>query len=268
MKVTLIADKTHPALLEILRCATTEKVIAVDLEGDLRSNGTMSLMQVAFGPGNKAYILDLYTCPELLTGQLAKVLESTSIVKVFHDCRNDARALKGQFGVSLKNVFDTQAAHFILSNLDKKQAQVGLNLVLATYAGKQNTHKAEVVHRSGLWEQRPLPNQLLDYAAQDVLNLVAVYHNMKRMVGGNKDVLAKIEEKSMQMATPPQATAFCNSVLPGSAIERTPANNRKEQHKRAKELLKDTCKAFLGHLQANTANVNVETLPQTFDDWK
>jgi ribonuclease D len=36
-------------------------------------------------------------------------------IQVVHDCRNDAAALYYQYDISIKNVFDTQVMHHLLS---------------------------------------------------------------------------------------------------------------------------------------------------------
>ena len=40
---------------------------------------------------------------------LRNVLEDAGIIKVLHDCRQDAAALQVQAGIQLKTIFDTQA---------------------------------------------------------------------------------------------------------------------------------------------------------------
>ena len=40
---------------------------------------------------------------------LRDILEDDAIVKVLHDCRQDAAALKVQADIELKTIFDTQA---------------------------------------------------------------------------------------------------------------------------------------------------------------
>ena len=44
---------------------------------------------------------------------LREVFEDPSIVKVMHDCRQDVAALSAQTGISVNNIFDTQARHLL-----------------------------------------------------------------------------------------------------------------------------------------------------------
>ena len=44
----------------------------------------------------------------LVLGRLKELLECPDIIKVFHDCRNDAGVLHVQHGIMVQNIFDTQ----------------------------------------------------------------------------------------------------------------------------------------------------------------
>jgi hypothetical protein len=151
--------------------------IAVDLEGILDANGNLSLISVE--GGGKIYVFDILVCPDILGAGLADILRDMSIVKIFHDCRADSEALFGQQNLTLHNVFDTQIAHSIIEGRDTRNSRVGLNVVLEKYCNYRNPHKDAVQHRPGLWEQRPLPPHLLEYAAYDVKYLREAYFKMR-----------------------------------------------------------------------------------------
>jgi len=63
--------------------------------------------------GNKAYnqcfLFDMVKELPGATSFLKQLMENPKIVKVLHDCRQDAAALLVQKGISLRNVYDTQA---------------------------------------------------------------------------------------------------------------------------------------------------------------
>ena len=161
--------------------ARRSPAIAIDIEGDLTARGRLSLIQIAYGPPQTptVVIVDALRCPAAVKGPLRGLLEESSVRKVLHDCRNDSIALAGQFGIVLQNVLDTQVAHAELSG---EMRRAGLNVVLERYAaGAQNTRKAEVKHRPGLWEHRPLAPHLLDYAAQDVRHLLLTLEPLLRL---------------------------------------------------------------------------------------
>ena len=164
--------------------ARLSPAVAIDIEGDLTARGRLSLIQVAYGAPQAptVAIVDALRCPAAVRGPLRELLEGApSVQKVLHDCRNDSVALAGQFGIVLQNVLDTQVAHAELSGEPRR---AGLNVVLERYAGgAQNTRKAEVRHRRGLWDSRPLAPHLLDYAAQDVRHLLLAREPLLRLAG-------------------------------------------------------------------------------------
>ena len=164
------------------------KVVAIDIEGDLTPSGRLSLIQVGL-ESEEVFIFDLYMCPDLLGPKagpdgLRALLSSNikkfaKVTKVLHDCRADAAALKGQFGILLPHepvctVWDTQTYHSILEGKNPDKLLLGLNVILQKYAGQINQRKDQVKHRPGVWEQRPLP-QLLLVQVRKSLPLLLLY---------------------------------------------------------------------------------------------
>lgn len=74
-------------------------------------------MQVYAAP--VCFIFDMVTIDHsvraaLISG-LKQVLEDNSVIKIMHDCRRPAAAIRYQLQINLCNVFDTQAsADFLL----------------------------------------------------------------------------------------------------------------------------------------------------------
>ncbi|OQR98973.1 helicase mov-10-B.1 [Achlya hypogyna] len=198
---------------EVFKILAQAPTLMIDLEGDLTVNGRLSLMQIT-STGNRVYVLDIYVCPSILTDpEIAAVL--TSKLVVLHDARHDFRALDGQFGLRLSQLFDTQVAHQLLVGAS---TQVGLNVVLETYAGVVNTVKDDVQHRPGLWEQRPLPAKLLDYAGQDVEHLPAAFVAMKALMTPTKfaECLTKSLARLNKSTPAPQAQTPTPAAVPAA----------------------------------------------------
>ena len=167
-----------------------DSVIVVDIEGDLRASGRLSLVQIeALG---QVYIFDIYRCPDIMAF-LKPIFECPNILKVIHDCRRDSQALRGQFGISLQAVFDTQCADAIIEGKEVKNLRRGLNEILSKYANRSNPLKETVKHRDGLWKQRPLPAYLLMYAAYDVQFMRQAYVNMEKTLSGRSLMLAALQ---------------------------------------------------------------------------
>ncbi|XP_068082363.1 egalitarian protein homolog isoform X2 [Anabrus simplex] len=167
--------------------------ISFDCEGiNLGVKGQLTLFQVGTMSG-QAFIFDLVTCPTLVTaGGLQRLLESEAVTKVIHDCRNDSVNLFNQFGITLRNVFDTQAAHAVLQlqELGKpvyKVKNVSLNALCELYDAPLNPLKDQLknVYRRDqrYWARRPLSRDMMLYAAADVLALVPqVYEAMVKLI--------------------------------------------------------------------------------------
>nr|CAD7445395.1 unnamed protein product [Timema bartmani] len=128
----------------------------------------------------------------LLSQVLMTQIYLLSQVLVIHDCRNDSVNLFNQFNITLRNVFDTQAAHAVLQLQETgkpvyKVKNVSLNALCELYDAPINPMKDQLknVYRRDqrYWARRPLSRDMMLYAAADVLALVPqVYHAMGRLI--------------------------------------------------------------------------------------
>ncbi|GBP87719.1 Egalitarian protein homolog [Eumeta japonica] len=168
----------------------SKSIVSFDCEGiNLGLKGVLTLCQIATLNG-EVYILDIMTCPALVVeGKIKELLESETVVKVIHDCRNDSVNLYNQFEITLKNVFDTQAAHAVLQLQQQgipvyKVKNLSLNALCELYNAPMNPMKEQLknVYRRDqrYWARRPLTKDMIMYAASDVLSLVnpAIYAYM------------------------------------------------------------------------------------------
>jgi exonuclease 3'-5' domain-containing protein 1 len=148
--------KSRTALNVIERSVKQSKAVAIDIEGDLRPMGRLSLIQIGL-ESEAVFLFDVLHCPALL-GEDAGLRNflSGNATKILHDCRNDVAALKGQFNIELVNVWDTQTAHAVLNGKPPRTYLMGLNVILQAYAGESNQNKEKVKHGPGVWEKRPL----------------------------------------------------------------------------------------------------------------
>jgi len=98
-----------------------------------------------------------------------------------HDCRADSASLKVEFGIRLANVFDTQVAHAVLEWQSKgtsiaSSRDIGLNQLCQFYGMAGNPLKQYVKncyrYDRRFWAKRPMTEEMIIYAAADVLCLV------------------------------------------------------------------------------------------------
>lgn len=155
--------------------------ISFDCEGiNLGLKGQITMFQIGT-LNNEAFVFDLISCPNMVTeGGLKDLLES-DVVKVIHDCRNDSVNLYNQYGIMLKSVFDTQAAHAVLQQQVHaipiyKVKNVSLNALCELYNAPMNPMKEQLknMYRKDqrYWARRPLTKEMLLYSASDVLSLI------------------------------------------------------------------------------------------------
>ncbi|RWS15893.1 uncharacterized protein B4U79_13265 [Dinothrombium tinctorium] len=185
---------------EIVSSITKNKsVIAVDCEGvNLNASGTLTLLQVAVMPSDKSssanvYIFDLLLNPDFVSKSLKQLLESDDIIKVMHDCRVASSVLFFQYGIQLRNVFDTQVAHSVLQqqnycNPTYKAKLVSLDSLCETYAGFTRNLRKDFLKKiykrdQKFWNHRPLTEEMICFAAHDVFSLIpTIYLTMKNAV--------------------------------------------------------------------------------------
>ncbi|KAG8034029.1 hypothetical protein G9C98_008510 [Cotesia typhae] len=158
-----------------------EKIaVSLDCEGiNVGSKGQLTLIQIGTMEGN-VFIFDLFTSPTLIDA-LRKLLEDPSVIKVIHDCRNDSVNFYNQFGITLKNVFDTQAAHAVIQFQETgkpvdKVKNVNFNTLCDLYEAPCNLLKNQLKYfyrkDQKYWLRRPMSRDMLIYATSDVLGLV------------------------------------------------------------------------------------------------
>jgi exonuclease 3'-5' domain-containing protein 1 len=177
----------------ILKSSASHQVlISFDCEGiNLGAKGQLTLAEIGTTRG-EAFIFDLLTCPGLvLDGGLKQLLESDNVIKIIHDCRNDSVNLYNQYGIVLRNVFDTQSAHACIQFQESgkqvyKVKNVSLNTLCEVYKAPINPMKDQLknVYRRDqkYWARRPLTKEMLLYAAGDALVLIneQLYANLAR----------------------------------------------------------------------------------------
>jgi ribonuclease D len=89
---------------------------------------------------------------------------------VLHDADYDLRLLHQDYGWHVRNIFDTRVAAQLLG-----LKSFGLAALLESNFGV----KLDKKHQRADWSMRPLPADMLDYAAQDTMNLLDLRDRMR-----------------------------------------------------------------------------------------
>ena len=169
----------------------TSPAMYIDLEGvDLCREGTISILTLLVNTGvSKVYLIDAHVLGAQAfntTGvekkTLKDILQDESIPKVFFDVRNDSDALFAHFGVQLQGVEDVQlmesatrrttTSRRLLSGLarcveDNVPMSERGNWKQAKQKGER-LFKPEYGGSYGVFNQRPIPEEIIDYCAGDV----------------------------------------------------------------------------------------------------
>lgn len=152
---------TKVELREFATAISRVKQMAVDLEADsmFHFQEKVCLLQIAANRHN--VVIDPLSVKDL--SPLRPLFENPKIRKIFHGADYDIRSLYRDFKIEVNNLFDTQLASMFL----------GI---------RETSLEALLLHRFGIslnkkyqkkdWSQRPLPKEMIDYAAKDVSHLI------------------------------------------------------------------------------------------------
>ncbi|MFQ5538267.1 MAG: ribonuclease D [Gemmatimonadota bacterium] len=134
---------------------------ALDLEaaGFHRYTDRLSLVQLTTPA--ETYVIDPFTVD--VEALLRPALEDPRVQVVMHGADYDLRLLQRDLGIRLRGLFDTQIAAMLLG-----EPGVGLQALLESKLGVRLSKK----HQRADWAQRPLTEDMLDYAADDTRYLL------------------------------------------------------------------------------------------------
>ncbi|MCW3020774.1 MAG: ribonuclease [Conexibacter sp.] len=144
--------------------------LGIDTEfmGEGRYQPLLCLAQIALDDGEggtEVIVLDPLT-EEYDTEPLAEVLADPAVEIVLHAARQDVALLRRDWGAPITNVFDTQVA----AGFAGMRAQLGYEPLLKETLGVRLRKSASFTR----WDDRPLTEEQLGYAREDVLHLLQV----------------------------------------------------------------------------------------------
>ncbi|MBN1141966.1 MAG: HRDC domain-containing protein [Deltaproteobacteria bacterium] len=152
--------ETPPALLQLVGELEQEETVAVDLEADSFHCFFARVCLVQITSSRRTVLVDPLKLPDL--DPLKTVMAERRIRKIFHAADYDIRCLHRDFGIVVRNLFDTMTACKLLG--DKI---LGLADLLRNHFGVELDKKFQCAN----WALRPLPAEMLHYAAEDTRHL-------------------------------------------------------------------------------------------------
>jgi ribonuclease D len=194
-KDTIHYINSKSGLSDIIFKLQKEPILAFDLEADSMYHFQEKVCLIQAGTPEATYIIDPLPIKDL--SQLAKIFSDPDIKKIFHGADYDVRSLFRDYQITINNLFDTEIASRFLGN-----AETGLGAVLK--------NRFDIILEKKFqkkdWSQRPLPNEMITYAAKDVQFLIALYKIQKKELAekGRLDWV-KEECRALTEVRPPEA---------------------------------------------------------------
>jgi ribonuclease D len=135
--------------------------IGVDLEADSLYHFKEKVCLVQIAAGNSNIVIDPLQIKDLTA--LKPLFKNREIQKVFHGADYDIRSLFRDFRITVNNLFDTQlACRFLGIN------ETSLEAVIRRWYDVSLNKK----YQRKDWSRRPLPEEMIAYAAEDAQYLV------------------------------------------------------------------------------------------------
>lgn len=142
--------------------------LAVDTEfiGEKYYYARLELLQIC--DGRNVFLIDAPMIRDLKP--IAALLGNSSTLKLFHASSQDLVILERALGIDCTPLFDTQIAASLLGY----GAQISLANLVREITGIDVSSR----HTTSDWSHRPLTEEQLDYAANDVLHLHAIHDKL------------------------------------------------------------------------------------------
>ena len=201
--------KTYEDWRKAYDILNAEPAVAVDLEANSLHYYPESICLLQFGCPGYNFIVD----PEALgDGELLRAFfKNEKVEKIFHSCDYDMRSLFRDYQAEVENLFDTSVAAQYLGS-----GHLGLGAVVNEYVGVDIVKDKKLQQMN--WGERPLPDEALRYAVNDVAYLIRLAKKQKQLLK-KAGRLSWVEEESARMAKVrfkeplPEALAF--SIIKG-----------------------------------------------------
>ncbi len=156
------------------------KLFALDTEFDWKTTYFPKLSLIQISVNKTLFLIDCIKVDP--SSILKKYLEDLDILKIFHSARSDSIVLSNCLGCKTQNVFDIQIADVLISNQ-------GINSY-AKIVSKFFYIELKKTETNSNWLKRPLTQEQLDYALEDVDYLIEIYKYQKKILS-KKNLLEK-----------------------------------------------------------------------------
>jgi ribonuclease D len=164
--------KNPEQLDDLCQRIESEPWIAVDTEFLREKTYYPKFCLLQLATPNWVACVDPMAFPNL--NKLFDAIYNPAVIKVFHSCRQDLEIFYQLTGKLPTPIFDTQIAAPLLGFQDN----AGYAMLVSTFLNI-NLNKA---HTRADWSHRPLSDDEIKYAADDVIHLCAIYQHMTKQL--------------------------------------------------------------------------------------
>ena len=153
-----------------------KKLIAIDTEFERTHTYFPVLSLIQVHDGTHAFLVDLLSPAISCAGHdgLSELISNPDVIKVIHSAEEDIAVLYHKLGTAPENIFDSQIAAEI--------AGLAMSLSYSALVDQlQHVHLTKSQTRTN-WLQRPLTQDQMNYAAEDVIYLLPIYEQLRHKI--------------------------------------------------------------------------------------
>lgn len=187
--------ETATGLKDALNVLKGKTIIGVDLEADSMFHFKEKVCLIQIATPDTIFIIDPLVVKDL--SPLQALFANKSIKKVFHGADYDVRSLYRDFRIRIENLFDTELACRFLG-----MGQTSLEKVILIYFDEILNKK----YQKKDWSQRPIPKQMVEYAAKDAFYLIPLAEILEKELKGKNRLAWVIEECELLSRVRPSET--------------------------------------------------------------
>lgn len=153
--------ETASQLEEFAQQARRASFVAVDLEADSMFHYREKVCLLQMTANGYTAVIDPLAVSDF--SSLKPLFEDEGICKIFHGADYDVRSLYRDYGIHINHLFDTQLAGMYLG-----YRETSLESMVCHHFGVELDKK----YQKKDWSRRPLPPEMVTYAASDVFYLI------------------------------------------------------------------------------------------------
>ena len=160
--------RSNAELAALLKRVAREPVLAMDTEAASFHRFVDRIYLIQLSGQRDNAIIDPLTVDDM--SGVGAILADPAVEVVFHDADYDLRILDRDYHFRARRLFDTRVAAHLLG-----EPAVGLAALLTKFVGVTLDKK----YQRADWSRRPLPPEMLEYAATDTCYLLALRERLR-----------------------------------------------------------------------------------------